>query len=102
MDLSVSSSSWGLGRGSVCDCGTPWSFLLPFFVSVTRKPHFSIFNIIIYNAVIIIVTVYNKQSFCLFCLFMDGDSPLTTAYGVYLSKPSHFARVSIQVSAVIV
>ena len=29
--LSVSSSSWGLGRAAVCDCGTPWTFLLPFF-----------------------------------------------------------------------
>ena len=27
-----SSSSWGLGRAVVCDCGTPWTFLLPFFV----------------------------------------------------------------------
>ena len=25
------SSSWGLGRCAVCDCGTPWTFLLPFF-----------------------------------------------------------------------
>ena len=25
-----SSSSWGLGRAAVCDCGTPWTFLLPF------------------------------------------------------------------------
>ena len=33
MDLSVSSSSWGLGRAAVCDCGTPWTFLLPFFRS---------------------------------------------------------------------
>ena len=31
-DLSVSSSSWGLGRAAVCDCGTPWTFLLPFFL----------------------------------------------------------------------
>ena len=31
LDLSVSSSSWGLGRAAVCDCGTPWTFLLPFF-----------------------------------------------------------------------
>ena len=31
MDLSVSSSSWGLERAAVCDCGTPWTFLLPFF-----------------------------------------------------------------------
>ena len=29
LDLSVSSS--GLGRAAVCDCGTPWTFLLPFF-----------------------------------------------------------------------
>ena len=29
--LSVSSSSWGLGRAVVCDCGTPWTFLLPLF-----------------------------------------------------------------------
>ena len=28
---SVSSSSWGLGRAAVCDCGTPWTFLLLFF-----------------------------------------------------------------------
>ena len=33
LDLSVSSSSWGLGRAAVCDCGTPWTFLLPFFFS---------------------------------------------------------------------
>ena len=31
LDLSVSSSSWGLGGAAVCDCGTPWTFLLPFF-----------------------------------------------------------------------
>ena len=30
--LSVSSSSLCLGRAAVCDCGTPWTFLLPFFV----------------------------------------------------------------------
>ena len=30
--LSVSSSSWCLGRAAVCDCGTPWTFLLPFWV----------------------------------------------------------------------
>ena len=28
--LSVSSSSWCLGRAVPCDCGTPWTFLLPF------------------------------------------------------------------------
>ena len=30
LGLSVSSSSWGLGRAAVCDCGIPWTFLLPF------------------------------------------------------------------------
>ena len=30
--LSVSSSSWCLRRAAACDCGTPWTFLLPFFV----------------------------------------------------------------------
>ena len=29
--FSVSSSSWCLGRAAVCDCGTPWTFLFPFF-----------------------------------------------------------------------
>ena len=36
LDLSVSSSSWGLGRAAVCDCGTPWTFLLPFFCHKTK------------------------------------------------------------------
>ena len=31
LDLSVSSFSWCLGRAAVCDCGTPWTFLLPFY-----------------------------------------------------------------------
>ena len=30
--LSVSFSSWCLGRVAVCDCGTPWTCLLPFFL----------------------------------------------------------------------
>ena len=29
--LSVFSSSWCLGTAAVCDCGTHWSLLLPFF-----------------------------------------------------------------------
>ena len=28
--LSVSSTSWCLGRAAACDCSTPWTFLLPF------------------------------------------------------------------------
>ena len=38
IDLSVSSSSWGLERGAVCDCGTPWTFLLHFLLP-TPTPH---------------------------------------------------------------
>ena len=34
----VSSSSWGLGRAAVCDYGTPWAFLLPFFTKGTFLP----------------------------------------------------------------
>ena len=30
--LSISSSSWGLGRAAVFDCGTPWTFLVPFLL----------------------------------------------------------------------
>ena len=29
--LFFSSSAWCLGRAEACDCGTPWTFLLPFF-----------------------------------------------------------------------
>ena len=31
MYFCISSSSWCLGRAAVCDCGTPWTFPLPFF-----------------------------------------------------------------------
>ena len=37
--MSVSSSSWGLGRAAVCDCGTPWTFLLPFLHDITEAIH---------------------------------------------------------------
>ena len=32
LDLPISSSSWGLGRAAVCDCGTPWTLHLPFLI----------------------------------------------------------------------
>ena len=35
--LAVSSSSWCLGRAAVCDCGTPRTFLLPFFCIAPDK-----------------------------------------------------------------
>ena len=42
LDLSVSSSSWGLGRAAVCDCGTPWTFLLPFLIEFLHMEHCSL------------------------------------------------------------
>ena len=36
---SVSSSSWGLGRAAACDCGTPWTFLLFFFMALVKYQH---------------------------------------------------------------
>ena len=39
LDLSVSSSTWGLGRAAVC--GTPWTFLLPLFAIVALPGIFS-------------------------------------------------------------
>ena len=33
MFLSFFSSSWCRGLAAVCDCGIPWTFLLPFFVN---------------------------------------------------------------------
>ena len=31
------SSSWGLGRAAVSDCGTPWTFLLPFLLNIASE-----------------------------------------------------------------
>ena len=36
LDLSVSSSSWCLERAAVCNCGTPWNFLLPLLLFVSK------------------------------------------------------------------
>ena len=32
--LSVSFSTWCLGRAAACDCGTHWTFLFPFFSNI--------------------------------------------------------------------
>ena len=29
----------GLGRAAVCDCGNPWTFLLPVFFQVEKRSH---------------------------------------------------------------
>ena len=46
------SSSWCLGRAVVCECGTLWTFLLPFFgiiLKVNTKPSSSLFFINIFR-----------------------------------------------------
>ena len=35
--MSVSSSSWCLGRAAACDYGTPWTFLLSFLYTVYER-----------------------------------------------------------------
>ena len=40
--FSVSSSSWCLGRAAACDCGTPWTFLLPFYIKARIALHLSL------------------------------------------------------------
>ena len=43
--LSVSSSAWCLGRAAVCDCGTPWTFLLfPFLLLLSSTYVLSFFS----------------------------------------------------------
>ena len=37
-----SSSSGGLGRAAVCDCGTPWTFLLPFLILNVMVRHYEV------------------------------------------------------------
>ena len=32
-----SSSSWCLGRTAACNCGTPWTFLLPSFFQISKN-----------------------------------------------------------------
>ena len=42
--LSVSPSSLSLGRAAVCDCGIPWTFLLPpFFWHVANRIYYFIY-----------------------------------------------------------
>ena len=50
LDLSVSSFSWCLGRTAVCYCGTPWTFLLPFFMEV----HLLVAAILVFSFCVII------------------------------------------------
>ena len=55
LDLSVSSSSWCLGRAAVCDCGTPWTFLLPFLTTMHAdcRITFMLYSIFSYRRIIL-------------------------------------------------
>ena len=81
--------SWGLGRAAVCDCCTPWTFLLPFL------------NLCISNGTVS-TKIYDKRYDFDFDIvnfsFLDGDVPRRTPYGVYISQLITFARASINLS----
>ena len=61
IDLSVSSSSWGLGRAAVCDCSTPWTFFLLFLLTficcekVTRRLYLGLLFCIQYTVSYIVI-----------------------------------------------
>ena len=75
----------GLGRAAVCDCGTPWTFLLPFL------------NLCMSNGTVSNI-IYDKRDDFDFDIvnfpFLDGDDPRRTSYGVYISQLIRFARAS--------
>ena len=81
--------SWGPGRAAVCDCGTPWTFLLPFL------------NLCISNGTVS-TKIYDKRDDFDFDIvnfsFLDGDVPRRTSYGVYISQLITFARASSNLS----
>ena len=51
--LSVSSSSWCLGRAAVCDCGTPLTFLLPFLVLFIRLFDLRLFGFVCFLSLLV-------------------------------------------------
>ena len=53
--FSVSSSSWCLGRAAVCDYGTPWAFLLPFFPLILYQTVRSFLQQFQYNQLVTMV-----------------------------------------------
>ena len=38
---------WDLGRAAVCDCGTPWTFLLPFLLCLVMLS--MLYNILLHR-----------------------------------------------------
>ena len=51
--LSVSASSWCVGRAAVCDFGTPWTFLLPFFLFFLINLHFYVLGYFLFASEIV-------------------------------------------------
>ena len=58
--------SWGLGRAAFCDCGIPWTFLLPFF--------FFFFFFFFFKESNYIVNVVNNQMHKLLITFRTVNS----------------------------
>ena len=100
LDLSVSSSSWGLGRAAVCDCDTPWTFLLPFFTLLTVRRRLSRFQS---YSLLICDLFYEAICFmsCLVLFILVFFSPFSIASTSFreeranLSAFSTFVRVSL-------
>ena len=66
MDLSVSSSSWGLERAAVCDCGTPWTFLLPFlYFCFQYNSAYLCFEVFVSNIIVLIVIYSFVSNMCI-------------------------------------
>ena len=69
--LSVSSSTWWMGRPAVCDCGTPWTFLLPF---LARRGSTIGFHLLWHTVELpwVLVFVYHSDYLIFLCFRFDA------------------------------
>ena len=58
----------GLGRAAVCDCGTPWTFLLPFFRKCFTK--FMVMYLCLRSLVVKILFQLLKSLIAIFLTFI--------------------------------
>ena len=87
-------SSWGLGRAAVCDCGTPWTFLLPLlYEAICFKPCLLLF---FFSGKYFILPVHlmcsgSRRALCYFVLvFFSHFSIASTSLVLVLSISSIF------------
>ena len=63
--LLISSSTWCLGRAAVCDCGFPWTFLLPLFFMTQVVCYFyqtSVVNELVF--IVVLFAVFLCSCYC--------------------------------------